>query len=750
MHPTPPRNGAAPRRPRTALLIVLATIMAGCVVVAAAVGGSAPDQGRAISRLEPEPTHPVGHVIAEIRADRARIRSCRRAAYRRAHPTGCPSGRGDAVRGQRAMATGNPGATGRWAAPFQVPLWPIHQILLPTGKVLWLARGETNAEQSGHAFIYDPATKAAREITVPNVTYPNGAVKPANLWCSGHTVLADGRVLIAGGNLAYPDPAGGPGSDFKGSKWVFTFDPWTEKWTRQPDMRGGRWYPTLTTLPDGTALIVSGWDERGNIDTNPDVERFTPSPAIDGRGTLAVVAQRAFGLYPHAFVVPDATAAGAPQGTQVLYAGPNTGDTVILNTASWTWKDVPDLVHARLFGAGVLLPGGTVPRKVMLIGGYDSTNGIGSQASTEVLDLDNVGAGWKAGPTMAAGRSHLNVAILPDSSLVAIGGGAGIGSYAGSQESLHAGPVYTTERLGAGATAWGPADTQADERTYHSTGLLLPDSTVFSAGDDRDTHGPGHRTGEVWSPPYLFAGARPSLTWAPGAVRYGAPFHVTASAEGGVASVVLMHPASVTHANDMDQRLVALPGAAEPGGMAVTAPADASIAPPGWYMLFALDSRGRPSDARWIRLGADAPDAPAPPGGAPTTTGGSTVASAPGPRRTAPRRARAVPIRALVRKVMWRNGVVRLVVRVSLRKGRATRVAITVPGGGSDATRVRTYGKAGNRAVIVNTGFYGPKAWTVLSLPISIAERPGKTARGRIVITIRKGTPVAKVVPARR
>jgi hypothetical protein len=96
---------------------------------------------------------------------------------------------------------------------------------------------------------------------------------------------------------------------------------------------------------------------------------------------------------------------------------------------------------------------------------------------------------------------------------------------------------------------------------------------------------------------------------------------------------------------------------------------------------------------------------------------------------------------------MWRNGVVRLIVRVSLRKGHATRVAITVPGGGSDATRIRIYGKAGARAVIVNVGFYGPKAWTVLSLPVSITERPGKTARGRIVITIRKGTPVARVVP---
>jgi hypothetical protein len=93
--------------------------------------------------------------------------------------------------------------------------------------------------------------------------------------------------------------------------------------------------------------------------------------------------------------------------------------------------------------------------------------------------------------------------------------------------------------------------------------------------------------------------------------------------------------------------------------------------------------------------------------------------------------------------------VLRLVVRVSLRKGTATRVALTVPGGGRGATRVRTYGRSGARAVIVNVGFLGPKSWTVLSLPLSITERPGTTTRGRIVVTMRKGTAIAKVINGR-
>ena len=50
--------------------------------------------------------------------------------------------------------------------------------------------------------------------------------------------------------------------------------------------------------------------------------------------------------------------------------------------------------------------------------------------------------GWRPGPGLAAGRSHLNVAILPDDSLLAVGGGGGIGN-----GSLYVGPVFSAERF---------------------------------------------------------------------------------------------------------------------------------------------------------------------------------------------------------------------------------------------------------------------------------------------------------------
>ena len=58
-----------------------------------------------------------------------------------------------------------------------------------------------------------------------------------------------------GGNLRFSEPGV---ANFKGLNKVYTFNPWNESWTEQPDMRGGRWYPTGVRLSDGRIVIVVG------------------------------------------------------------------------------------------------------------------------------------------------------------------------------------------------------------------------------------------------------------------------------------------------------------------------------------------------------------------------------------------------------------------------------------------------------------------------------------------------------------
>ena len=69
-----------------------------------------------------------------------------------------------------------------------------------------------------------------------------------------------------------------------------------------------------------------------------------------------------------------------------------------------------------------------------------------------------------------------------------------------------------------------------------------------------------------------------------------------------ISSAVLVRPDAVTHAFDMDQRLVGLSFTLDGDVLNVTAPPNGNIAPPGYYMLFILNSSGVPSVAQFVQL----------------------------------------------------------------------------------------------------------------------------------------------------
>jgi len=74
---------------------------------------------------------------------------------------------------------------------------------------------------------------------------------------------------------------------------------------------------------------------------------------------------------------------------------------------------------------------------------------------------------------------------------------------------------------------------------------------------------------------------------------------------------VLMRPGAQTHAFDMEQRMVGLSFTSGDGVLQVTAPPNGNIAPPGYYMLFVVDSAGVPSVASFVQLsGTSVPNQP--------------------------------------------------------------------------------------------------------------------------------------------
>lgn len=475
------------------------------------------------------------------------------------------------VIGTSHAAIGTPAQVGRWSTPIKIPVVGIHAALLHNGKILFFSYRPPKTTSVGVAYLWNPRTNTGKRVDPPN-----------NIWCGGQTLLADGRLLVAGGNLAYKTSAT---RTARGLNQIYIFNPYNERWIRQPNMRHGRWYPTLTKLADGRVVITSGLDEKGGGIINPDVEVFTPSAGLNGVGTVRMVGQyKTSNFYPHQFVLPSG---------QMLLAGPGRVDSASLNPINWLWSDIPNLLQQRYgYSTGTLLPAGpNGSNKVMLVGGRTTTI---VHASSEVFDAANPAGGWKYLSALPQPRHNQNTVILPDGKLLTIGGNSAVTNYDRPQrEAALYDPVSNT---------WSAMASQTEQRAYHSTALLLPDARVVSAGDDGATGGGAAADKvEFYSPPYLFRGARPAIGSVPAAVTWGETFFIGTA--DTVTRAVLIAPGATTHANDMHQRHVELSFTPGSGGINAGAPPNANVAPPGYYMLFILNAQGVPSVAKWMRLG---------------------------------------------------------------------------------------------------------------------------------------------------
>ena len=99
-----------------------------------------------------------------------------------------------------------------------------------------------------------------------------------------------------------------------------------------------------------------------------------------------------------------------------------------------------------------------------------------------------------------------------------------------------------------GTDTWRTLATASVTRMYHSVALLLPDGRVVTAGGNPKQgthvewdHDPNEEMKiEIYSPPYLFKGPRPTITSAPSTVQYGASTFVATPDAAGIASVSLV------------------------------------------------------------------------------------------------------------------------------------------------------------------------------------------------------------------
>src|SRR5271156_275167 len=488
-----------------------------------------------------------------------------------------------------ASVYGQASVQGQWqTVPTLMPINPVHVSLLHNGQILVVSgSGNYPPDTNYQAAIWNPSNNSV-------TTQPIGW----DMFCSGMATLPDGREMIFGGTLQY-DP-------FHGWQRTSIYDPATGQFADMQDMAHGRWYPTATELSDGRLLVFSGLDEDGN--TNSEVEIYKVQSGWSTPYTAPWVPP----LYPRMHLLPNGNVFYSGWTTQSQYFFP----------ASNTWSGTIATTNYggnRTYGSSVLLPltpaNGYAP-SVMIFGG-----GNPATATTEIINLSVPSPAWVNGPSMSEPRIEMNATMLPNGNIVTLGGS--LNDEDTTTASLAA-DLFNT----SGTITVDPAGTEAYERLYHSVSLLLPDGTVWVAGGNpvRGTYVPQV---EIYSPPYLFnpdgsAATRPTISSvSTGVVGYGTSFQVQTPNAANISSVVLMKLASTTHAFNMDQRLVGLSFTVGSGALTVTGPPNGNIAPPGYYMLFLLNSSGVPSIAQFVQVSTTPTDTP--PKGTITSPTGNVV-----------------------------------------------------------------------------------------------------------------------------
>ena len=366
---------------------------------------------------------------------------------------------------------------------------------------------------------WDPANQSVSLLTPPGY----------DLFCSGHSFLADGTLFVAGGHN------GANNIGLKNASIYKPSDPSANTWTRLPDMNAGRWYPTVTVLANGDVLVVSG-----SIDNTVGVNTLPQVFQVGSRTWRDLTSARiGLDLYPQMFLAPNGKVFKCGPGTVTRYL--DTAGTGAWPANMYFYRKGP----GRSYGSAVMY----APGKILVMGGGDPPTN-----TAEVIDLNQLSPTWRFVarspgsqlPALAVARRQLNATLLPDGSVLVTGGTSSPGF------NEPAGAVHAAELWNPTTEQWTTlASSSGIPRIYHSTALLLPDARVLSMGGNvLGAPYPDTRTSEIYSPPYLFKGARPTITSAPDIVAYGQTFFVQtddAAAISNGGKVTMLRLSSVTH-----------------------------------------------------------------------------------------------------------------------------------------------------------------------------------------------------------
>lgn len=528
------------------------------------------------------------------------------------------------------------------AAAVNSEILAVHAALVPSGsqgEVVLFGGDEHWSDQQesagGGKFkktrLYDVQTHAIVAASVPS--------PDSDVFCSHHAFAADGRLLIAGGTSKWPEggDAHGHDLDFLGHRRCWLYSPRGRRWTeaaqlnKNPDLEseesGGRWYPGLLTLGNGDVLALFGHPEQQDTrhrNTLPERYNQAANTWVLLPKQMAYPLPPSFGgtrflFFARSFVLPDGKvffATPMPVDFETAAAGDGTYYSTRYDPATGDYQGhkIPEPGFGGYLDwsrPAVLLP--LLPQE-----GYRPRVLFCGETGALKIDLGDPNGEWQptaARPAAISAKTRVysNAAVLPTGQVCLLGGV----NVVNPEEGVNKAELYdpgidwnTGSYTGADSWALDPG-TAAETRNYHSVALLLPNGKVWVSGSDRngspgDPNVVGVKTIELFEPDYIAVANRLQITASPRFVSYGEAFELVLDRPAtNVQRVALIRNGSVTHSTNSDQRYVGLEIVQRNGNtLTVQAPPSGNVAPPGYYMLWVVDTAGGPCQlAPFARLG---------------------------------------------------------------------------------------------------------------------------------------------------
>ena len=477
---------------------------------------------------------------------------------------------------------------GAWSAKITLPIIPHAIANLPNGMVLtWASKREDYfGGNSGQTYtaLFDPLTNTAVKVLVTKTDH--------DMFCPGVSNLPDGRLLVTGGS-----------SSLKSS----IYDPAIDDWVPSNDFNIKRGYHSHCTMPDGASFTIGGSWSGGLGGKHAEIWRpetgwvhltgLVVDPIIVGTGDPD-------GIYRednHAWL-------WVASDGKVFHAGPG---------KEMHWFDVSGVGSYTTVGNrgddDYAMCGNTVMfdiGKILKTGGSTSySKNTASLVKSYVIDISSPPAATVTRvQDMSHARTYHNSVVLPNGKVFVVGGHGQATTFDDSDAKL------TPELFDPATNTFTQVAAMTVPRTYHSAAVLMLDGRVIVGGgglcDDQvnpDCSSVNHPDVEIYYPPYLFDGAnmavRPVLDSVPTTGHYNSNIEVLT--DSPVTDFSFIRMSTATHATNNEQRRVPITPTDLGNNTYRLAIPNANLMPPGYYMLFALNSNGTPSEGRVIKIAPD-------------------------------------------------------------------------------------------------------------------------------------------------